>query len=247
MPGNDADGGFATHVVVPARDLVALDDGPGVDGPLGRVGLEAWQLGPVADAVSTAHQAIVRAGLAPGDVAVFVGVGGVGGFGAQIAKSFGAKVVAIDVDARRLAALGDVPDEVVATESKDARSVRDLVRARVAARGWRGVPVRIFETSGSPAGQAVAWELLERGGSLSVVGFTMEKMPLRLSNVMALDADVHGNWGCDPSLYPDLVRRVLDGAVRIAPFVEGHPLDSVNDVLEDLRAHRLTRRAVLVP
>ena len=37
-----------------------------------------------------------------GDLAVFIGVGGVGGFGVQIAAALGATVVAIDVDQARL-------------------------------------------------------------------------------------------------------------------------------------------------
>jgi 6-hydroxycyclohex-1-ene-1-carbonyl-CoA dehydrogenase len=43
-----------------------------------------------------------------GDLAVFIGVGGVGGFGAQLAKSVGAAVVAIDVDPQKLDAIGAI-------------------------------------------------------------------------------------------------------------------------------------------
>ena len=80
MPGNDADGGFATHVMVPAHDLVPLDPpGPARHGLIGEAGLEAWEIAPIADAATTAYQAVVRAGLAEGEVAIFIGAGGVGG------------------------------------------------------------------------------------------------------------------------------------------------------------------------
>ena len=44
-----------------------------------------------------------------------------------------------------------------------------------------------------------------------------------------------------------ILALVERGAVRIGPFVERRALDDVNGALEDLRAHRSTRRIVLVP
>jgi 6-hydroxycyclohex-1-ene-1-carbonyl-CoA dehydrogenase len=40
---------------------------------------------------------------------------------------------------------------------------------------------------------------------------------------------------------------VLSGKIKLGDFVEQHPLDSINEVFEDVHAHRLNRRAVLVP
>ena len=37
---------------------------------------------------------------------------------------------------------------------------------------------------------------------LCVVGFTMDKVEIRLSNLMAFHARAIGNWGCPPELYP---------------------------------------------
>jgi 6-hydroxycyclohex-1-ene-1-carbonyl-CoA dehydrogenase len=65
-------------------------------------GLSLAMLSVVADAVTTPYEAICRSGLNADDVAVFLGVGGIGGFGVQIAAALGAAVVAIDVDADRL-------------------------------------------------------------------------------------------------------------------------------------------------
>lgn len=247
MPGNHADGGFATHVYVPSRDLVALDRTPGEMGPLGEAGLEAWELAPIADAGTTAYQAIVRAGLEAGETAIFVGAGGVGGFGIQLAHAEGARVVALDVSPERLEALAGCTDLALNVRDRDPREVRKEIRSFLASAGAADEAVRVFETSGTPAGQALAFTLLERGGSLSVVGFTAEKVPLRLSNVMALDADVYGNWGCDPQLYPGVLGPVLDGRVSVRPFVERRSLGEVNEVLEEVRSHRAERRVVLVP
>ena len=56
-----------------------------------------------------------------------------------------------------------------------------------------------------------------------------------------------GNWGCPPELYPGALELVLDGKVKVGPFVERHPLDDINKVFEAAHAHELTRRAVLIP
>ena len=247
MPGNHADGGFATHCVVPCRDLVALDREAGAEGKLGKAGLDAWQIAPVADAATTAYQAIVRAGLSSGDVAVFVGAGGVGGFGMQLAKAEGARVIGLDVDTRRLDEYTKTVDLTINVKGIEAKAVRAQVRDFIKQQGLRDAPVRVFETSGTSPGQLLAFSLLERGGSLSVVGFTPEKVPLRLSNVMALDVDVYGNWGCGPELYGAVIERVLDGRVEIDRFVERFSLDQVNEVLDRVRRHELARRAVLIP
>ena len=46
-----------------------------------------------ADAVTTPYQAVVRSGLAAGELAIVIGVGGVGGYAVQIACAMGARVV----------------------------------------------------------------------------------------------------------------------------------------------------------
>src|SRR3569832_1134381 len=100
MPGNDIQGGFASHVVVPARGLCEVDEHR-----LGHAGLSLWQVSIVADALTTPYQAVRRAGVTPGSLAVAVGAGGVGGYCVQVARAFGATVVAIDVDDAKLEAI----------------------------------------------------------------------------------------------------------------------------------------------
>lgn len=246
FPGNDVHGGFATHVRVPARGLCPVPDL--TDRAVNPHGLDLASLSVIADAVSTPYQAIVRSGLAKGDVAVFVGVGGVGGFGVQIAAARGAHVVAIDVDAHKLALMSDHGAELaLRADQLDFKSIKKEVGAFAASfkcPSWR---TRIFETSGTPPGQETAFGLLGHGGLLSVVGYTPQKITVRLSNLMALDATVQGNWGCTPDLYPAVLELVLSGAVQIAPFVERRPLASINQSFADIHGRKVARRVILVP
>ena len=100
MPGNDIQGGFASHIVVPGRGLCAVDEAR-----LAAAGLTLADVSIVADALTTPYQAVRRAGVTPGSLAIVVGAGGVGGYCVQIAHAFGAKVVAIDVDDAKLEAI----------------------------------------------------------------------------------------------------------------------------------------------
>jgi 6-hydroxycyclohex-1-ene-1-carbonyl-CoA dehydrogenase len=245
--GNDIHGGFASHVVVPSRGLCHVPGWtPGA--ALGKSGVGLAELSVLADAFTTAYQAVVRSGLARGEVAVFVGAGGVGGFGVQIASALGAKVVAIDVDAGRLERLrahgASLTLEARGAEAKGLRAgIRDFVRKEsLSEQEWK-----IFETSGTAAGQDLAFRLLTHGGHLSVVGYTPADVSVRLSNLMAFDATASGNWGCLPERYPEALKLVTDGRVALAPFVERHPLSSVNEVLAAFNAGKIARRAVLVP
>ncbi len=240
MPGNHVDGGFATRIRVPARFLCPLPD------DLGEYRLE--ELAVIADAVTTPWQSYVRSGLAEGDVAIVIGVGGLGSYMVQIARSAGAQVIAIDVDAKRLEnarRLGAV--HAIDASGLDEKALKKAVREFVREQGLPSVRWKVFEMSGTAAGQQTAMALLSFAGTVGIVGFTMDKVTVRLSNVMAFDADLFGNWGCRPDLYPDAVAAVLDGRIDVRSNVETHPLDSIDEVFRLALEHKLERRAVLVP
>ena len=144
-PGFQADGGYAEAMLVPhPRHLVALES------------LDPVHAAPLADAGATAHRAVARArrGLNPGARVVVVGCGGVGGFVVQLlrlvpqgtelavavleadargvarARSLGADMALLDVDAAStLEALDGPADVVVDVVGTDAtlRLAADVV------------------------------------------------------------------------------------------------------------------------
>jgi len=243
MPGNDIQGGFASHIVVPGRGLCEVDGAR-----LKSAGLTLAEVSIVADALTTPYQAVRRAGVAPGSLAIVVGAGGVGGYCVQIARAFGATVVAIDVDDARLEAISHHGAALTLDpRALDAKAMKAAIGAFAKQRGLRSTEWIVFECSGTAAGQLTAYGLLVHGATLSVVGFTMDKVEVRLSNLMAFDARAIGNWGCPPELYPAALGLVLDGKVAIKPFVETHPLDDINRVFAAVHRHEISKRAVLVP
>lgn len=241
MPGNDGHGGFASHVRVPARGLCGVPD----ELP---EGITLEMLSVVADAVTTPYEALLRAEVGPDDLVVVVGAGGIGGFGVQIAAAFGACVVAVDVDEERLdlarahgASLAMNPRRV------DARAMKDSIRGLVRESGRGRVGTKIFEMSGTTAGQETAFALLDFGSYLGVVGYTPEKVSVRLSNLMALDATARGNWGCDPAHYRKALKLVLDRKVRLEPFVEVRPFEELPELFAAASRHELRRRVIVTP
>ena len=244
MPGNDIHGGFATHVTVPARGLCPVDTQA-----LAAAGLELATVSVLADAVTTPYQAVTQAGVKAGDLVIVNGVGGVGGYCAQIARARGATVVVLDINDEKLQALTGEPAALALNvRGRDARELRKVIQTFARERGLRDASEWfIFECSGTRMGQETAFGLLNRGGTLGVVGFTRDKIEVRLSNLMAFHARALGNWGCPPELYPDALSLVLSGQVRITPFVEKHPLGDINRMFDAAHRGELKRRAVLTP
>jgi len=240
MPGNDADGGFATHVRVRGTGLTEIPAMP-----------EGYQLADfsvIADAVTTPLQAIRRAGVAADDFVVVIGAGGVGTYSVQIAAAAGAKVVAIDINPDRLAPLeSHGAAATVNASGKDLRATRDAVRAIAKDAGISRANWKIFECSGTTAGQETAWSLLGPAATLAIVGFTRDAATVRVSNLMAFDATAFGSWGCPPELYPEAVELVCSGQVDVRPFIRHMPLDRIQEAFEITHAASEPQRIVLIP
>jgi 6-hydroxycyclohex-1-ene-1-carbonyl-CoA dehydrogenase len=241
MPGNDFNGGFASHVVVPSRFVSVVPESV-----LARFDLA--ELAVIADAVSTPYQVIQKSGLKSGDFAVVIGVGGVGLYAAQLAQIAGAKVLALDLSQERLDLLAQAGvTSTLNTTNMSVKETKDGVKAACKAMGAPPHGWKIYEVSGSTAGQELGFALLGIAGVLSIVGFTLDKLELRLSNLMAFDAQVIGTWGCKPELYADVIGMVGNGSLKLSPFTQTHLLSQINDVFEQALNHKLLKRAVLVP
>ena len=157
-------------------------------------------------------------------------------------------MVAIDVNDHKLSAISRQGAALTLNARQMAsRELKAAIVGFAKERELRTTEWIILECSGTRAGQECAFGLLNHGGTLCVVGFSMDKVEIRLSNLMAFHARALGNWGCPPELYPKALELVLDGRVKVAPFVEKHPLSDIDRVFEAVHAGTLKRRAILVP
>jgi 6-hydroxycyclohex-1-ene-1-carbonyl-CoA dehydrogenase len=244
MPGNSLGpyGGFSSHIPVPSKDLCVIEDTKGL--PLSHYAV-------VADAVTTPYQAAMRADFKEGDLAVVIGAtGGVGVYMTQMVKALGARyVVAIARSQEKLErSLKYGADAIINSKDKDVKTVqsefRDICKANKLPHNWGW---KIFEVTGTKAGQEMALTLLSFVGKLVVVGFGMAKNEYSISRLMAFDAEIIGTWGCLPKYYPVVLEMVQKGKIQIEPFLETRPMSQIREAFEEAHSGKITRRIVLEP
>ncbi|OPY74252.1 MAG: Alcohol dehydrogenase [Syntrophorhabdus sp. PtaU1.Bin058] len=244
MPGNSIGiyGGFASHIPVPSVDLCLVSD---------RKGYDLEKLSVIADAVTTPYQASKRANLQPGDNVIVIGVtGGLGVYMAQTVKALGAKtVVGIARNPEKLKrALEYGCDKVISTVEKDNKTIVGEWKNFCKEKGIDSIGWKIFEVTGTKAGQDLALDLLSFVGRLMLVGFGMTRSEYMFSKLMALDADVIGTWGCLPEYYPIVLDMVLGRDIVIDPFVEVRPMSTIAATFEEIhKAGSPAKRVVLKP
>jgi 6-hydroxycyclohex-1-ene-1-carbonyl-CoA dehydrogenase len=244
MPGNSMGiyGGFSSHIVVPSSDLCEVPD---------RKGIPLSHLAVVADAVTSPYQAAVRAEVKPGDLTIIIGAtGGLGVYATQICSALGAKeIIGIARNPEKLKrALEFGATHVISSANKSPKDIREEFRNYGKEKGVPGnYGWKIFEWTGTGDGQAIALELLSFIGKLVICGFGMQKNEYSLSRLMAFDADILGSWGCLPKYYSKVLNMVLEGKVRIEPFVETRPMSQIKQAFEEAHATSLMKRIVLTP
>ena len=231
--GITCDGGMAGHVVVPARNLVALGD------------LDPVHAAPLTDAGMTALHAVERGRplLDPGATAVVTGIGGLGHLAVQFLRATSnARVIAVDVDRARL----DVAADIGADEG--VLSGPDAAGAVLAANGGRKVDL-VFDFVGAQESLHLAAEITGRGGAIVVTGGGGGRLSItaQMGAGRAPDREVaivHTFGGTRG----DLVRALaLAEAGRVHTRIEVHDLAAAGRVLADLEAGKVLGRAVLVP
>lgn len=222
--GLHRDGALARFVSAPVASCVDV-------GELGLDSREAALAQPMAIAVHS----MKRSGVAPGDVAVVQGVGGIGAFLIFALVQSGAQVVAVDLAPERLEianALGAHVTILAGTATSTAE---------ITAQFADSVPV-FFEVTGSEPGLQLALEIVPMGTNVVMVGIhkaprtidlarvTVRELSLIGTNALvretdfpaaaALVAQRRGEWG-DIAPEPLPLDELVEGALR--PMAEGRP------------------------
>jgi propanol-preferring alcohol dehydrogenase len=229
--GSQIDGAFAQYVVVPARNLVRIPDG-----------IVLREAGVIADAVATPyHVARARAHIIPGQrVAVIGAGGGVGIHMLQVAKAFGAFVIAVERDSTKLAYLRDFDVDAIVDSSSETWQ-KDLVDA---AHGQLDVCIDFV---GAPATLDPGVAALGRGGTLVVVGVppntrsTVSANPMHLIlNEITITAARYASRA-DIAHSLELVRSGKVKTIVGASF----PLTEVEAAFEAIRRNEVFGRVII--
>ena len=145
-------------------------------------------------------------------------------------------MIAVDTDERRRRLAAELGADEVVEGNGAVDAVRELT-------GGRGADL-VFDFVGTDQTHADSLAMLARGGTYSVIGYGgVVSLPSAalVVNEHAVVGNLVGTW-------VDLWELLqLHAAGRLTLKTQTHPLDSVNEVLDALRAGEVTGRAVLVP
>jgi 2-desacetyl-2-hydroxyethyl bacteriochlorophyllide A dehydrogenase len=228
--GVDVDGAFAEHVIRPRSSVIV---------PAGS--LPATELAVLTDAVATPLHALRRiARVEAGETVVVIGVGGIGSSAVQLARAYGATVIAVSrSDAKLELAERLGADHVVRAGDGVVPRVRDLT-------GGLGPDV-VLQCADSAAAYETALELAGPGGRVVLVGSSSEPFRVLPMRMIWGELSLLGSRGFVPEDIEEAIDLRLAGRVSVEHLVENvRPLEEAQEALDDLR-HGRTLRTVLVP
>jgi threonine dehydrogenase-like Zn-dependent dehydrogenase len=191
-------GAHAPYMKVPAHTVVPLPDD-----------LSFSTGAAISCGTGTAYQALRRMNLSGGDTIAIVGQGPVGLSATQLAVAMGARVVALDVNADRLARAREFgADALIDPKSDDAvAAIRDLTHGD-------GADLTL-DISGAAEGRLIAVRSTRAWGTACFVGeggnVTIDVSPHMLRKQLT----IIGSWTFSTSVQADCARFVTDRKIAV--------------------------------
>jgi D-arabinose 1-dehydrogenase-like Zn-dependent alcohol dehydrogenase len=223
--GVDVDGAFAEYVVRPVSTLIK---------PARHV--EPATLAVLTDAVGTPYHALVQiARVQPGETVAVLGIGGIGSNAVQIAKTLGARVVAVTRSQEKQ----ELARRLGAEEAVTIADAREAI-------GGHGADV-VVQCAASAEMDEAAIELAGFAGRIVYVATTPDSFSTKASTLVWRELTLLGSRGFTPSDIAAVIDLHLDGRIETDHLTaRQRPLEEANEALEDLRAGRVMR-SVLIP
>lgn len=195
--GIGAHGGHAPWLKVPARTLVRLPD---------ELSFEAGAA--ISCGTGTSYQALKRLHIAAGDTLAVFGQGPVGLAGTQLAAAMGARVIAVDFSAERLA----LAREMGAQETINAGSDDPVARIKDLTHG-RGADYAL-EASGAQKARNAALACVKIWGVVGFVGVGSEAN-VDITPLMRRQVAVFGSWTFSNTGQADCAAFASDRGIAI--------------------------------
>jgi propanol-preferring alcohol dehydrogenase len=221
VTGASVDGGYAEFIRAKASHAMPVP-----------AGLDPAEAAPLFCAGVTVYRAVKLAGIQPGQRVAVFGVGGLGHLAVQIAKTFGAEIIAVDVTSDKLA----LAQQLGATQLLNA--ITDDVSK--AFRSLGGVHAAIV-TSSAKAAYTQAFSAVRAAGTLMVVGLPPEELsfPAILMREIKIRSVATGTR--------DDLRETLGLAAtgKIRCLIETRDLGKVNETFAQMRQGQIRGRVVI--
>jgi threonine 3-dehydrogenase len=218
--GVDRDGAFAEYITMPATNVLPLNGIP-------------TTVGAVMDPMGNAFHTVLSADI-PGSTVFVVGCGPIGCFAVGIARAAGAaKVIASDVNAKRLALAAQMGAHVTINAAAD-----DVVRTVLGETGGEGADV-VCEMSGAPAALHQAFGAVRLGGRVQLLGIPTGAVPIDLAReIIFKGITVYGVVGRKMyETWHQMRRYLAAGLLDPRPVITHQfPLAKIDEALAAIRA-----------
>ena len=229
--GVNADGGYASHVLVPGPQYLFAFDG-----------IEETLACTYACSGLTAFGALKKAKdvLSAGGDLLIIGAGGVGLSGVRMAEAVtGVKPIVADIDRSKW----EAAKAAGAKETIDPSSP-DTVKALM--RGTGGGVVVAIDFVGASASFTFGFNALRKNGRLIVVGLFGGSATIPVPMFPLKNATVMGSYVGTLQDMADMMALARSGRIPGLP-VATRPLADVGEVLANLKAGKIVGRTVVVP
>ena len=221
ITGGSVDGGYAEFIKAKASHALKVPPN-----------LAPEEAAPLFCAGVTVYRAVKHANLQPGQRLAVFGIGGLGHLAIQIAKSFGAQVIAVDIadDKLKLATQLGADQTINATSEDVAKTFRNMGGAHAA-----------IVAASSKTAYNQAFSAVRSAGTLVVVGLPSEDLsfPAIMMREIKIRSVATGTR--------EDMRGVLDLAAsgKIRCLIQTCRLDDVNQVFDQMRKGQITGRTVI--
>jgi len=226
-------GGYAEYVKTPIKNLIPLPKTLNFNAAI------------LVDAGATVYRALRKAKPLPGTIIAIIGVGGLGGMAIQIAKTFGASVIAIDIIdekliyAKKLGA--DYTLNFKEIYHEDVHEIRKFMKKTL---DISYVDI-VIDTVGSSSTITLGVNIVKRGGRVMLLGYGKEKL-LNISPIKIIYDEIVIEGSRAASKWE--VYEVIQLAKKnlIVPNVTNeYKLEDVNVAINDLRTGKILGRAII--
>lgn len=202
--GTQQDGGFAKYVIARKESVHILPENV------------SYISAALSEPLACSHHAVAKARINKDDVVVILGPGPIGLLTAQVAKTYGAKVVmtGLEKDKNRLYKAKELGiDHIVNIQNEDVKKlVNDLTNGYGA--------VAVFECTGAVPALSMGLELLKKKGQYIQVGiFANAEIPVDFEKIIQKEIEVIGCRSQNPYDWEPSLQLMNDGRVNAEALV----------------------------
>jgi alcohol dehydrogenase, propanol-preferring len=223
ISGATVDGGYAELMKAKASHALRVPDS-----------LTSEEAAPLFCAGVTVYRALKQAEVKPGQRVVIFGIGGLGHLAVQIAVSFCAQVIAVDVADDKL----EFAKQLGASHTLNAATQK--VPSEIQKLGGAHIAV---VTSAAKAAYDSAFYSLRGGGTIVVVGLPAEPLTFPAIAMVAREARVIASAVGTREDVREILDLAAKGKVRCK--IETRPIEEINEIFEEMRQGKISGRVVL--